>query len=362
MKKRMLLLGLTISLAMVFGYASLVNGAVIFSEDFNDLENETAITTSNTDWNHVRTGTGTGDGPIEAKKPSSFDATASMVLGASSGGSITVVSAYDLDMDPETSDTLGTVFTLSFDVCFTGDTGDCYAFIGDGTVYSGNSGFSYVTTLVGIKWDLPETGSTITLQNCDTDWHNQDPLGNFDFEIGTTYRVAIVGNMSGSTVDYTAGTVANDTYDLWVDNILRLDDVTVNTDQSLSGMDSFRFYGINGASADLELDDVELLNQGDETLPVILSTFTATFLNNVPTLYWKTESETDNLGWYVYRNTENDFTNAKEISNLISGYGTTSEQHSYIYEDPDFIWENAQPGDTYWYWLESRPWWNDSSL
>jgi len=102
---------------------------------------------------------------------------------------------------------------------------------------------------------------------------------------------------------------------------------------------------------DTYIDDIQFGPTG--TLPVILSTFTATFLNNIPTLYWQTESETDNLGWYVYRNTENDFTNAEEISNLIDGYGTTSEPHSYIYEDPDFIWENAMPGDIYWYWLES---------
>ena len=39
--------------------------------------------------------------------------------------------------------------------------------------------------------------------------------------------------------------------------------------------------------------------EGGSTLPVELSTFTAQFLNGVPTLYWKTESETDNIGWYV---------------------------------------------------------------
>ena len=86
------------------------------------------------------------------------------------------------------------------------------------------------------------------------------------------------------------------------------------------------------------------------TLPVILSTFTAQYLNNIPTLYWVTQSETDNIGWYVYRNTQNDFITSMIISDLIPGYGTTSEPHSYIYEDHI---ENVFPGDTYWYWLES---------
>ncbi|MCK4359077.1 MAG: lamin tail domain-containing protein [Candidatus Cloacimonetes bacterium] len=91
----------------------------------------------------------------------------------------------------------------------------------------------------------------------------------------------------------------------------------------------------------------------DQTLPVTLSTFTAQYLNNIPTLYWVTQSETDNIGWYVYRNTQNDFITSMIISDLIPGCGTTTEPHSYIYEDPDFIGENSFPGDTYWYWLES---------
>jgi hypothetical protein len=81
-----------------------------------------------------------------------------------------------------------------------------------------------------------------------------------------------------------------------------------------------------------------------------ISVFTAQYLDNIPTLFWVTESETDNLGWYVYRNDENNFDTAEKISDLIEGYGTTSEPHSYIYQDLDL-----QPthGDEYWYWLES---------
>jgi len=91
--------------------------------------------------------------------------------------------------------------------------------------------------------------------------------------------------------------------------------------------------------------------EGGSTLPVVLSSFTAQFLNGVPTLYWKTESETDNIGWYVYRNAEEDFTTAGRITDyLIEGYGTTSEPHSYIYEDVEL---NGIQGETYWYWIES---------
>ena len=91
-------------------------------------------------------------------------------------------------------------------------------------------------------------------------------------------------------------------------------------------------------------------SEGGSTLPVVLSSFNAQFLNNVPTLCWTTQSETNNIGWYIYRNIENDFTSAEKVSDLIDGYGTTSEPHDYTYMD---TLEYAMPGDTFWYWLES---------
>jgi len=85
------------------------------------------------------------------------------------------------------------------------------------------------------------------------------------------------------------------------------------------------------------------------SLPVTLSSFTAQYLNNTPTLYWTTQSETDNMGWFVYCNEDNDFTTSEKISEFIEGHGTTTQQQSYIYED---CIENSEVGDTYYYWLE----------
>jgi len=91
---------------------------------------------------------------------------------------------------------------------------------------------------------------------------------------------------------------------------------------------------------------------GDETLPVTLSSFTAEFDNGATTLAWATQSETNNLGWNIYRGKNDDnFVNAAQINNeIITGYGTTSQPHDYIYEDEI---EDEIPGDVYWYWLES---------
>ena len=90
---------------------------------------------------------------------------------------------------------------------------------------------------------------------------------------------------------------------------------------------------------------------GGQTLPVVLSTFVAQYLNNTPTLYWVTQSEEDIIGWYIYRSLDNDFENAEQINeNLIPGNGTTTEPSEYLYED---ISLQAIPGKTYWYWIES---------
>ena len=88
---------------------------------------------------------------------------------------------------------------------------------------------------------------------------------------------------------------------------------------------------------------------GNQTLPVTLSTFTAQYLNSKPTLYWQTQSEEDNMGWFIYRNTIEDFTSAEKITGMIEGHGTTTQPQSYIYEDT----EQLQVDQTYYYWLES---------
>jgi hypothetical protein len=86
----------------------------------------------------------------------------------------------------------------------------------------------------------------------------------------------------------------------------------------------------------------------DSTLPVELSSFTAavTGLHSV-TLTWVTQSETNLLGYYLYRNTGADFDAAVRASPLIPASNTSSLQ-VYSYTDP----EQLEPGNWY-YWLQS---------
>lgn len=86
------------------------------------------------------------------------------------------------------------------------------------------------------------------------------------------------------------------------------------------------------------------------TLPVTLTAFNAQFIGNTPTLYWETQSETDNLGWNIYRNIQEDFPSSVKLTNeMIPGNGTSTEPSYYLYKDI----ENVEIEQTYYYWLES---------
>ncbi|MBC8415030.1 MAG: T9SS type A sorting domain-containing protein [Candidatus Cloacimonetes bacterium] len=92
----------------------------------------------------------------------------------------------------------------------------------------------------------------------------------------------------------------------------------------------------------------------DSPLPVTLSSFTADYSNGSSNLCWTTQSETNNLGWNVYRGEsetalENNTSICLNNSGLIPGAGTTTEPTDYSFQDQYPVLENS----TYWYWLES---------
>ena len=92
------------------------------------------------------------------------------------------------------------------------------------------------------------------------------------------------------------------------------------------------------------------LSDGDTPLPVTLSSFTGIFENNLPTLYWETESESDNMGWNIYRAISSNLGQAFILNiNTVPGNGTTTEPSYYSFIDEYEVQDNF----TYWYWLES---------
>ena len=91
------------------------------------------------------------------------------------------------------------------------------------------------------------------------------------------------------------------------------------------------------------------IHLGDATLPVELSSFTATLTaSNYVTLAWTTQSESNLLGYRVYRTENQNFAEARMITPIMIPATNTSTVCNYSCVDHEVVANN-----TYWYWLES---------
>ncbi len=121
----------------------------------------------------------------------------------------------------------------------------------------------------------------------------------------------------------------------WIEQDSELN--AANNTITLTDIDSFSYWSAGQAGA-------------GEALPITLSSFTVSLYNHLPTLSWTTESESNNLGWNVYRANSNDLAQTIRINEeFIHGSGNTSEQTQYTYYDNEPI----VTGEEYYYWIES---------
>lgn len=95
--------------------------------------------------------------------------------------------------------------------------------------------------------------------------------------------------------------------------------------------------------------------EGDENpldepiLPVTLSSFTAQLTaQSFVKLTWVTETETNMLGYRIYRGESNVQADAVLVTPIMIEATNTSQTHTYTIEDRE-----VQIGRSYWYWLES---------
>ena len=96
---------------------------------------------------------------------------------------------------------------------------------------------------------------------------------------------------------------------------------------------------------------------GDATLPVTLSSFSAVaHSDEYVTLNWITESESNLLGYNIYRSENNDQATAVRINGSMEEATNTTETHSYNFTDVEVV-EN-----TYYYWLEVAELSNESEF
>ncbi|MDY0151631.1 MAG: T9SS type A sorting domain-containing protein [Candidatus Cloacimonas sp.] len=110
----------------------------------------------------------------------------------------------------------------------------------------------------------------------------------------------------------------------------------------------FTFSGVDFTAKEGEV--AILLSEGEvTTLPVELSFFDAiTTAQSFVALTWVSESESQMLGYRVYRNESSDINSATMITPIMIGATNTSTQVTYRHEDREVALNT-----TYYYWLES---------
>ena len=89
------------------------------------------------------------------------------------------------------------------------------------------------------------------------------------------------------------------------------------------------------------------LGSQDYSLPVVLSSFTATASGNEVILHWRTESEINNLGFNVYRSNTKEGAYTRVNTSRIPGAGTDATPHDYKFTDEQVVF-----GKTYYYYIE----------
>ncbi len=132
----------------------------------------------------------------------------------------------------------------------------------------------------------------------------------------------------------------------------------VSADKVLIGMMGvgWNIYHFNGYIDEVRIynrtltdDEVFTLYQSDNsTLPVTLSSFTATYTaSNTVSINWQTESESNMIGYYIYRSNSNDVSSSERVSSLLTAYNQPETQN-YSFTDREIEYET-----TYYYWLQS---------
>jgi hypothetical protein len=97
------------------------------------------------------------------------------------------------------------------------------------------------------------------------------------------------------------------------------------------------------------IDNFSFTYPENVTLPVTLSSFTASFTTSeLVSLQWTTESESDILGFNVYRSENDNIANALRVNSRLIEGTNTSIQQSYSFSDREI-----EANTRYYYWLES---------
>ena len=262
-----------------------------------------------------------------------------------------IVSANDEYNNVWVSDAAGTyngalIYDYTFDTLV--DVGDEILFTADRTTYNGLTELEHPELISTISTgnapygptilDAAEINENITVDtNPGEMWEGQlVKIENFYVESSGDYYYRCTAD-AGSTYFY-----VGDNVDYHFGNFELIVGLTY---QEIIGVvdwyNSGPYYRINPRDND------------DQTLPIELAAFTAEFATNETgqryvSINWATASETDVIGFNIYRNTIDNFENSDKINiDPIEGQGTTTIMHPYSYSDYE-----ADIYNSYYYWLE----------
>ena len=116
------------------------------------------------------------------------------------------------------------------------------------------------------------------------------------------------------------------------------------TDPANLGTIALRQFDSN---QNIKIDGIRVgLSWSDAPIPVELSSFNAIHVGSDIILQWITQSETENLGFHLYRSLVEKEHYTKITSEIIPGMGNSNESHVYSFTD-----HNVKVGNTYYYQL-----------
>lgn len=224
----------------------------IFSENFGTGTSGTTITTSNTSFTYARVGTGTG-ALLQFLNPANVGSGSSARMLATTGS----LTGFGVTSGTYSAFDVG---TFQFDVRTpTTITNASSFFVGFGTgtnTFTGNATFT--GTDLTAAFQITASGGVPAFQSrVGSAWNT---VAGVTIAGGTNYNFSMVFNGSASSVNYDGGnTVAAGKADVFVNNVLLADEVSISDLQSVS---AFRMYvtGQTAANGSWEVDNIALFN------------------------------------------------------------------------------------------------------
>ncbi len=228
----------------------------------------------------------------------------------------------------------------------------------DNTVYNGtlsvtvNSSFSDATGTItvdnaapgqvsGFNADNPENDETVVFSWSASSSGDDGTSGSI-----TSFQIRWAAESAGPIDNETKWDAATTAF---TGNATQFDAGARNVDMS-SFPSGNKYFAIRTFDDVGNKSPISYTTSTDFSLPVTLTSFVAIAGYGQVVLRWVTASELNNEGFFLYRSTNEagPYTNLLN-QQIIQGRGTTNEQTEY-----EFVDENVEPGNTYYYKLVSR--------